>query len=142
MLSLRASGVCRALVARPADQPKSRHGLRIVPISSDLASALLPFATQRAEDDDLLFRGPRGAALQPNNLRNRVLPAAERAGVPWARFHTLRHTCPSLAEAGAGPLRPHRWMGHHSASYTLDTYGHLIDGDLALSLDLARELGN
>jgi integrase len=80
--------------------------------------------------------------VRPNNLRQRVLvPAAERAEVPWARFHTLRHTCASLlAEAGAGPIRLQRWMGHHSAGFTLDTYGHLIDGDLGPGLDLSVEL--
>ena len=35
--------------------------------------------------------------LRPGNLRYRVvIPAAERAGVPWARCHTLRHTCAAL----------------------------------------------
>jgi hypothetical protein len=28
-------------------------------------------------------------------------------------------------------------MGHHSAGFTLDTYGHLIDGDLGPGLDLS-----
>jgi integrase len=69
-----------------------------------------------------------------------LIPAAERVGVPWARFHTLRHACASLlAEAGAGPINLQRWMGHHSAGFTLDTYGH-IDGDLGPGLDLTGEL--
>ena len=25
-----------------------------------------------------------------------------------------------------------RWMGHHSPAFTLETFGHLIDGDLGL----------
>lgn len=32
-------------------------------------------------------------------------------------------------------------MGHHSAAYTLDTYGHLIDGDLGAPLDPASCAG-
>jgi hypothetical protein len=31
-------------------------------------------------------------------------------------------------------------MGHHSAAYTLDTYGHLIDAELASPLNLEIEL--
>jgi hypothetical protein len=31
-------------------------------------------------------------------------------------------------------------MGHHSAAFTLETYGHLIDGDFGPALDLRREL--
>jgi integrase len=55
-----------------------------------------------------------------------------------ARF--LRHTCASLlAEAGAGPIRLQRWR-RHSAGFALDTYGHLIDGDLGAGLDPTGEL--
>ncbi len=77
-------------------------------------------------------------ALKPDNLRNRVLaPAAKRAGVSGIGLHTLRHTCASLLiEEGASPLRLQRWMGHHSAGYTLETYGHLIDDELGRALEL------
>jgi integrase len=93
-------------------------------------------------ETELLFRGAQGAALQPGNLRYRVLiPAAHRAGVPWARFHTLRHTCAAmLIDDGASPLRLQRWMGHHSASFTLDTYGHLLRDDLGPHLDLGLKI--
>jgi hypothetical protein len=30
-------------------------------------------------------------------------------------------------------------MGHHSPAFTLETYGHLIDGDLGPALDLRKE---
>jgi hypothetical protein len=42
-----------------------------------------------------------------------------------------------LIESGLSPLRLQRWMGHHSPAFTLDTYGHLIDGDLDLRKELA-----
>jgi len=41
-----------------------------------------------------------------------------------------------LIDAGASPLRLQRWMGHHSAAFTLDTYGHLLREDLGPHLDL------
>jgi integrase len=139
---LPAVHVRRAIVDGQLTIPKSRHGLRTVPISLRLAARLNELAATRAGAEDLLFRGPRGGPVRPNNLRQRVLvPAAERAGVPWARFHTLRHTCASLlAEAGAGPIRLQRWLGHHSAGFTLDTYGHLIEGDLGPGLDLSGDV--
>jgi integrase len=139
---LPAVRVRRAIVDGQLTIPKSRYGLRTVPIPPRLAAELSHLAAMRQGGEDLLFRGPQGGPVRPNNLRQRVLvPAAERAGVPWARFHTLRHTCASLlAEAGAGPIRLQRWMGHHSAGFTLDTYGHLIDGDLGPGLDLSVEL--
>ncbi len=45
-----------------------------------------------------------------------------------------------LIESGLSPLRLQRWMGHHSSASTLETYGHLIDGDLGPALDLRKEL--
>lgn len=133
--------VRRAIVNGQLTVPKSRHGRRAIPISPELADRLLTLTTCRAETA-LLFRGAQGAALRPGNLRYRVLiPAAHRAGVPWARFHTLRHTCAAmLIDAGASPLRLQRWMGHHSAAFTLDTYGHLLGDDLGPHLDLGFEV--
>ncbi len=45
-----------------------------------------------------------------------------------------------VIEGGASPLRLQRWMGHHSAAYTLEVYGHLIDGELGQAIDLEQEL--
>ena len=130
--------VRRAIVGGQLTAPKSRYGRRSIPISLELADRLGQLAAGRGETE-LLFRGAHGAALRPGNVRYRVLiPAARRAGVPWARFHTLRHTCAAmLIDAGASPLRLQRWMGHHSAAFTLDTYGHLLRDDLGPHLDLA-----
>jgi integrase len=70
-----------------------------------------------------------------------LIPAAERAGLTGVGFHALRHTCASLLiESGLSSLRLQRWMGHHSPAFTLETYGHLIDGDLGPALDLRKEL--
>lgn len=132
--------VRRAIVDGQLTGPKSRHGRRTIPIGHELADRLAALAVGR-DEAALLFVGAQGATLRPGNLRYRVLiPAAERAGVPWARFHTLRHTCAALLiDAGASPLRLQRWMGHHSAAFTLDNYGHLIDDNLGPSLDLGDQ---
>jgi integrase len=97
---------------------------------------------QEAGEESLVFANGNGGPLVPNNIRNRVLlPAVERAGIPRVGFHAFRHTCASLLiERGLSPLRVQRWIGHHSAAYTLDIYGHLIDGDLSPALDLNSEL--
>jgi integrase len=129
--------VRRAIVNGQLTGPKSRHGRRTIPISRDLAQRLAALAADRGESE-LLFVGAQGAVLRPGNLRYRVvIPAAERAGVPWARCHTLRHTCAALLiDAGASPLRLQRWTGHHSAAFTLDNYGHLFDDSLGPHLTL------
>jgi integrase len=89
-----------------------------------------------------VFPGRAGAASDQGSLRRRVfVPAAERAGLTGVGFQTLRHTCASmLIESGLSPLRLQRWMGHHSPAFTLETYGHVIDGELGPVLDLREEL--
>jgi integrase len=97
--------VRRAIVGGEVTTPKSRHGRRTIPIGAELASKLAVLVDGRGPEQ-LLFVGARGSALRSGNLRYRVLiPAAPRAGVPWARFHTLRHTCAALLIAsGMDPL--------------------------------------
>ncbi len=134
--------VRRTIVNGVVGAPKSRHGARVVPLSFDLASRLRSSRALDFGPENLVFQGPAGGPLTPDRLRKGVLnPAARRAGVDGVGLHTLRHTCAALLiEQGASRLRLQRWMGHHSAAYTLDVYGHLIDGDLGLALT-AEDIG-
>jgi integrase len=134
--------VKRAIVKGVLVAPKSRHGARLIALTPDLAATLRTYRPNGAPEDAFVFPGRDGAASDQGSLRRRVLvPAAGRAGLTGVGFHTLRHTCASmLIESGLSPLRLQRWMGHHSAGFTLETYGHLIDGDLGPALDLRKEL--
>ncbi len=38
-------------------------------------------------------------------------------------------------------MQVQRWLGHHSASFTLDTYVHFMDDDLGEPLSREAELG-
>ena len=65
--------------------------------------------------------------------------------MPWATFHTLRHTCASLLfEAGRDVKQVSAWLGHADAAFTLRTYIHLMDGGVgdAAFLDEAVKVGN
>lgn len=108
---------------------KSRHARRDLPIPLELADKLR--APGRAHDE-LVFQTGVGSVLDPDNLHERVLrPACAEAGVEWAGFHTFRHTIASrLFAEGRNVVQVQRWLGHHSASFTLDTYVHLLDDEL------------
>lgn len=108
---------------------KSRYSKRDVPITLALAARLLALAVA---PDELVFRSAANTVLDPDNLATRVLvPACKAAGVEWAGFHTFRHTVASrLFAEGRNVVQVQRWLGHHSASFTLDTYVHLLDNDL------------
>jgi integrase len=136
--------VRRSIVVGVIGAPKSRFGRRCVPLDEVLAARLADRRDEEAGEEDLVFPSARGTPLNTDNVRYRVLvPAVERAGLSGIGFHAFRHTCASmLIERGLSPLRLQRWMGHHSAAYTLDTYGHLIDAEMASPMSLAVELRN
>ena len=113
---------------------KSRYARRDLPIPWELAGRLRALGTA---PDALVFSSEVGTVLCPNNLNNRVLaPACAEAGVEWARCHTFRHTVASrLFAEGRNAVQVQRWLGHHSPSFTLDTYVHLLDSDLGDPLE-------
>jgi len=95
---------------------------------------------ERSSDEDLVFPSLDGTVLIPENLRRRVVrPTAEEVGTPWAGFHTFRHTCAAiLFERGLNVKQVQRWLGHHSPSFTLDTYVHLLDERLPAPIEIAE----
>lgn len=116
---------------------KSRYARRDVPLSAPLVSELR--VAVRGRDRSLpLFTNAVGGRVDIDNIRTRVIrPAAEEAGVPWCGWHTLRHTCASLLFArGRNVVQVQRWLGHHSPSFTLDTYVHLLEGGVGEPLEL------
>jgi integrase len=138
--------VRQAIVRDKLGPPKSRRSRRDVPISDSLVLKL-----RRARRDSEwpgaehpVFPSLCGSPLQADNLRRRALkPTAEEAGVPWISFHTLRHTCASLLFAeGRNAVQVQRWLGHHSAAFTLATYIHLLDGDLGEPLIVSTDPSN
>jgi hypothetical protein len=64
-------------------------------------------------------------------------PAAQEAGAAWAGFHAFRHYCASaLIADGRNIVQVSRWLGHHSPSFTLDVYAHLMDDGVGAALEL------
>lgn len=133
--------VRRAIISGIAGAPRSYYGARAIPLAKELAGRLRALQLADAEDEDLVFPNQRGRPLNPSNLRIAFSNPPPNAGVPEIGLHALRHTCASLLiEERTSSLRLQRWMGHHAAAYTLETYGHLINDELGKPLEL-KDLG-
>jgi integrase len=136
--------VRRGYVRGRIGPPKSRYGRRNVPLDHRLVLALKEHrqTSEWVGEGDLVFPARNGAVMSPSNLRRRVLkPAAEEAHIEWIGFHAFRHTCASLLFAeGRNAVQVQRWLGHHSAAFTLATYVHLLDGDIGEPLNVAPSL--
>ena len=79
--------------------------------------------------DEFVFTASGGGRLEERNYRRRVLdPACVRAGLTPIGYHVLRHTHGSIVAAETRDVRVvQRRLRHASASFTLDTYIHLLD---------------
>jgi integrase len=141
--------VRRALESRGEPRfgrPKSRHGVRDVPLPPSVVCELRGHVAGLGEPHpkwgQLVFPSERGTPMRPENLRRRYLdPATEEADASWAGFHAFRHCFASMhIEAGTNVVQLSRLLGHHSPSFTLNVYAHLLDDGVGAPLDLDAEL--
>jgi integrase len=127
-------------------KPKTKKGIRTVPIDADLSAAVKThLGDRRLQPDAYLFVGQYGAQWNHGNFRGRFWKeAVTRAHAtdgtfPLAlTFHDLRHTYASLLNAaGVSLVEAARLMGHSATSMT-ETYTHLFKADLS---ETATRLG-
>jgi integrase len=131
-LGRRRVKVRRRLYRGAYGPPKTKHGRRDVPLSKGMARDLWQARKDRkAADGEPVFADATGEPLDRDTVTRALRAGAKAAGVPWCSLHTLRHTCASiLFRRGLNPKQVQAWLGHHAASFTLDTYVHLLDDDL------------
>ncbi len=112
--------------------PKSQSGYRKLYISRQLCAMLkaLRKIKKPKSDEELVFGTESGRADSLGNLDNRCWkPIFEKAGVDWHRRYDYRHFHASdLVESGASLKRLKDELGHFSAAFTIDRYGHLFEG--------------
>ena len=111
---------------------KTKYAGRNVPLAYDLVDALR--ALRIASDAPVFTSGTGGRLDRDNSLARVIKPAAQEIDA-HAGWHTFRHTCASiLFSEGRNAVQVQRWPGHHSPSFTLDTYAHLLEEDLGAPL--------
>jgi integrase-like protein len=106
--------------------PKTDRSILDVDMVPTVRQALLALPSRAA--GGLVFPGPRGGVLPPTTMKRAWVRTIKAAKIRPLRPYDLRHTLASLLiAAGKNPLYIARQMGHYSAGFTLDTYGHLMD---------------
>jgi integrase len=104
--------------------PKSRAGIRSVPLSGQLVAVLKAWRLRSkfSRDDDLIF--PDGAGGYTRHSVFAVRFARLQPGFTW---HGLRHFAVSTwIEAGLPPKTVQTFAGHSNLAITHDRYGHLF----------------
>lgn len=115
----------RKLVVIPASRAKAGETIA-VPLS---AAAMRVLTGQKGKHPTHVFvhrKGPKGAWLTMNDANGRVFKAAAAAaGVPWLRWHDLRHTWASWHVQAGTPLHVVQALGGWKSLIMVQRYAHL-----------------
>ena len=80
------------------------------------------------ENSGLVFTNQVGGNLARTTVYHHFKKAVATIGIPDARFHDLRHTyAVASLEAGDDVKTVQENLGHATASFTLDVYGHVSE---------------
>lgn len=80
------------------------------------------------ENRNLVFTNETGHNLSAQTVYLHFKKLAAKAGCPEARFHDLRHSYAVAAlQCGDDIKTVQENLGHHTASFTLDVYGHVTE---------------
>ncbi len=120
-------------VIRP---PKTKKSKRVVDLSPNVALLLLQHRkeqeVQRAllgkplREDDWVFAHLDGKPLRPGTVSHAFSKLSHKGIIPKIRLHDLRHSHATLLlEDGMDINVVKQRLGHSSAAFTLDTYGHV-----------------
>ncbi|MFI6331897.1 tyrosine recombinase XerC [Micromonospora chersina] len=137
-------------------EPKTDRGRRTLPLDDELVDALTALQLRQREEreaaaeayakpcqladpvsgevcgGDHIVVDELGRPYRPEWYGDRFEALAKRSELPVIRLHDTRHTCGSLLHARGVPTADiSKWLGHASASFTLNTYVHSQDGALA-----------
>lgn len=86
------------------------------------------FAGELWEETGLVFTNEIGRNLSPLTVYKNFKRLAKEIGCPNARFHDLRHSYAVAAiQSGDDIKTVQENLGHHTAAFTLDVYGHVTD---------------
>lgn len=110
-------------------RPPKYGSERVVPVPDDLLTMLAQHIAAHCPGTDgsrWLFPGGDGNPVHQNTVGHHWRRARSKAGCAAVRLHDLRHFYASgLIAAGCDVVTVQRALGHHSATVTLNTYGHL-----------------
>jgi integrase len=111
-------------------RPKSKHGIRTVPITAALTPHLADHALRSGRRTGLVFGRTSSTPLDTRRLQVRADEAWRAADLPRVTLHACRHLYASMSiAAGVNAHALCRSMGHSSIAVTFDLNGHLFPGN-------------
>jgi len=149
--TLRVVQTIPAINGRPSPQLRTKGGAgRTLDLDPEAVSLLAEHRERQHErratiaaweDHDLVFCGPVGKPIWPDDVRMAFTRLAKRAGVPHVTTHGQRHTMATLwLAAGVNIKVVQERLGHSRASITMNIYAHAMPGMQRQAVEQMRGL--
>ena len=104
--------------------PKTDCSLRAIPIPDFIKEVLYPYVPKRGEGGYILSDIPQ-TPMDPRTMQYRYKKYLREAGVPYRKFHTLRHTFATRClMSGMDAKTLSELLGHADVKTTLNYYCH------------------
>lgn len=118
-------------------KPKTKSSIRKVPIPTELKKDLVELNKIRYaeklklgelyQNNDLLFPSETGTYIDSRNLLRSWQRVFNNIGIPYKKFHALRHTyATQLLKNGSQLITVSRLLGHSSIK-TTEIYAHVLE---------------
>lgn len=118
------------------DTPKTASSYRTLPMTDSISQMLLDHRQKQLRRQAALRRGYMksdyictlgdGSVISPNYLSRTFHNVITKSGLSNIRLHDLRHSAASnLLNMGFSIVEVQQWLGHGSASTTLNFYAHI-----------------
>jgi integrase len=149
--TLRVVQTIPAVYGRPHPQQRTKSGAgRTLDLDPEAVSLLMEHQERQRErraaipeweENDLVFCGPKGKPIWPDDIRVAFNRLVKRAGVPHITTHGQRHTMATLwLAAGVNIKVVQERLGHSRASVTMNIYAHAIPGMQRQAVEQMRGL--
>ena len=134
-----------------SDATKTRSSCRTLPLTGSMAQYLKAVRDRQQEEKKFLGAAyvdsgyvcvaSDGAPLPPNAVSMHYRRMIRKSGLPYIRFHGLRHSVATLLHSvGRGIQDIQGWLGHSDISTTANIYSHFLYSakkDMADSIEAA-----
>lgn len=101
---------------------------RVLTLTSQAYDIMVKYCSLAKDNEDFVFKNRANEHFTAAALYNSFKKVVVSIGLPKVTFHDLRHTHAVLAlKAGVDIKTVQHNLGHYSAAFTLDVYGHCLD---------------
>lgn len=118
-------------------EPKTPQSRRQIPLDPETVEVLRRHRKRQVEqrlkagprwrDYNLVFATPTGNCVARQNIQASFRMYVKRSGLPFIRFHDLRHTHATiLLRQGVNPKVVSERLGHTQVAFTLQVYSHVL----------------